>query len=98
MNWYVELQLLPLNAQGETLKDIIVNLFEAYKHSSDKTFCKYIKKKEDDWMEVNDVEPGILMALVKAKYQLLFQTKKWNAPTPEDKKLLALVAKLKWLK
>ena len=93
-NQYVEHQVLALRARGEHTTDLIVNLFKAYKVSSDRTFAEYLKKKEDDWMEGHTMQPAALMSLAKNKYHLLVQMKQWNAPTKDKAKILALQSKL----
>ena len=93
-NRYVEHQVLALRARGHHSTDLVVNLFEAYKTSSDKNFVDYIRKKEDDWMEGRPMEVEQLMNSAKHKYLLLVQAKKWNAPSPEEAKLMALQSKI----
>ena len=45
-------------------------------------------------MEGNPMLPDRLMSIAKNKYLLLVQTKQWNAPSPEQEKIMALESKL----
>ena len=47
-NKHVEHLVLSLCACGKHTTDLIVNLFAAYKRSSDSSFADYIRKKEDE--------------------------------------------------
>ena len=51
-NTYVKDLLDSLNARGETTHDLLSNVFKAYKSTTDKTFVEYIRKKEDQYDEV----------------------------------------------
>ena len=93
-NRYVEHQFLSLRARGQHTTDLIVNLLEAYKNSLDRNFTEYIRKKEDDWMEGRPMDEETLMSMAKHKYLLLVQAKRWNAPSPEEAKMIALQAKI----
>jgi hypothetical protein len=56
-NVYVRQLVQSLNARGEKIEDLLPNLFEAYKVAKDKDFINYIKFKENDYNEGQDVDP-----------------------------------------
>ncbi len=86
-----------LQARGQVTNDLLANLFKGYKAAQDKEFVAYIKKKEEDYEEGIDIEPDHLMNLAKNKYQILKQNEKWNAPSVEEEKIMALEAQIKKL-
>lgn len=93
-NEYVTSQLEALTARGEKTLDILAHLFKGYEAVSDSTFRDYIQQKKDAYQEGGQMSYKSLMALALTKYQVLVQTKKWNAPTAEEEKLIALRAEL----
>jgi hypothetical protein len=96
-NQHVKNQLDSLHARGETTHDLLSNLFKGYAAASDKTFQAYISKKEDEYDEGKDIDPVRLMNLALTKYKTLTEAGKWNAPTEEEEKIIALEAQLKKL-
>jgi hypothetical protein len=60
-----------LSSRGETTHDLLTNLFKGYKAASDRQFIAYIKKKEDDYDEGNNIDPTTLMTLAANKYKIL---------------------------
>ncbi len=97
-NQYVRTQLEALQARGETTHDLTTNLFRAFLTVKDKDFKEYIKRKESDYEENNErLEPEKLMSLAENRYKIRKLRGIWNAPSPEDEKIIALEAKLKQL-
>lgn len=45
-------------------------------------------------MKNKALHPDVLMAMTKHKYLILVQTKKWNAPSPKEAKIMALQCKI----
>jgi chromatin remodeling complex protein RSC6 len=97
-NLHVKGQLDALQARGQTTHDLLANLFKGYGAASDKTFRAYIKKKEEDYEEGIDIDTTRLMLLALNKYKTrLVEEQKWNAPSDEEAKIIALEAQLKKL-
>jgi hypothetical protein len=94
-NQYVKLSLEGLLARGETTTDLLTNLFKGYLTSSDKVFVKYIIGKQEQYEEGKHIEPVALMGLADIKFKTLVQKGQWNAPTPEEEKILALETQVK---
>jgi hypothetical protein len=94
-NQHVNTLIEGLSSRGETTHDLLTNLFKGYKAASDRQFIKYIKKKEDDYDEGNDINPTTLMTLAANKYKILKEKNEWEAaPSPDKEKVLALEAKI----
>jgi len=83
---------------GETTHDLLANCFKAYKSVKDCDFTTYIKKKEDEYEEGQDVNINMLMLQASNKYKTMFQNQTWNAPSPEEEKILALESQIQKLK
>ena len=64
----------------------------------DKTFGRYISSKEDAYDDGTTLSADSLMQQCANKYKLLVQQGKWNAPTSEEKEIIALKAELKQIK
>jgi len=97
-NEYVKDLMDTLTARGETTHDLLANLFKAYKSVKDCDFTTYIKKKEDEYEEGQDVDVDMLMLQASNKYKTMVQTGTWNAPSPEEEKILALESQIEKLK
>jgi hypothetical protein len=97
-NGYVKLLIDSLQARGETTQDLLTNLFKGYAVCSDKEFVSYIKRKHETYEEGTDIEPDNLMKLADTKYKILKEAGKWNAPSAEEEKIIALEAQIKGLK
>ncbi len=65
---------------------------------SDHDFTTYIKKKEDEYEEGQDVNINMLMLQASNKYKTMFENQTWNAPSPEEEKILALESQIQKLK
>ncbi len=75
---------------------LTTNLFRAYLIVKDKDLQEYIKRKEIDFEENNErLEPQKLMSLAEKRYKIRKLRGAWNAPSPEDEKIIVLEAKLK---
>lgn len=97
-NRYVQSQMLTLNAHGHTTEDLLANLFKGYAETSDRSFVQYIAKKVDDYEEGIVIGPNKLMQLALNKYNTLKEAGKWNAPTEEQNKIVALEAEVNKMK
>jgi hypothetical protein len=98
LNTHVKLLIGSLQARGETTQDLLTNLFKGYMECSDKEFVGYIKRKHETYEEGNDIEPDALMKLADTKYKILKEAGRWNAPSAEEEKILALEAQIKSLR
>ena len=86
-------------AQGETLKDLLVNLFKAYFLVPDVTFTNYIQKQKDDYDDGDDkVTENSLIAKGSLKHKILFKEGNYNVPTKEEQRIIALSAEFDELK
>jgi len=97
MNLHVQSLMEALNARGETTTDLLTNLFKGYKSAKDENFIKYIDLKEEFYEEGNALTATELMEFAKNKWSILKQKHMWNAPSPQEEKILALEAKVKKL-
>ena len=96
-NTHVKLLMDSLAARGEESHDTLVNLFKGYMATSDKTFTDYITRLQESYDDGLELTAEVLMQRAVDKYKNLKQTNKWNAPTEEEEKIIALEAKLKQL-
>ena len=94
LNMYVKTLLDQLSARGETSTDMLSNLFTGYMAAKDKSFVAYIDKKLELYEEGTHISPNQLMLWARQKYDLLRDKGVWNAPTPEEEKILALTAQV----
>ena len=97
LNEYVSTLLEQLYARGETTHDLFTNLLKGYKAAKDKKFVEYIEKKEEDYEDGTPITPQTLMELADNRFKVLKQKGVWNAPSPEEEKILALEAKIQKL-
>ncbi len=86
-----------LTARGQTTHDLLANLFEGYAAASDDAFVKYIGDKESDYDEGQNFTPEELMQLAYDKYATLKEKGEWMEPSEDQKKIIALEAKLEQL-
>jgi hypothetical protein len=93
-NKYVQGCVNALSARGATSEDLLVHLFEGYKVTSDKTFRLYVDKIELEHFDGRELTPNQLMGLMSTKYKQLVVQGKWDAPSAEDVKLMAMQAKI----
>jgi hypothetical protein len=94
-NTYVKDLMDSLYARGETTQDLLANVFKAYKAASDRNFVEYIRKKEDQYDEGEDINVDMLMLQASNKYKTMVQQGTWAAPSSEEEKIIALEAKIK---
>ena len=97
-NAYVKLLIDGLKSRGETTQDLLVNLFKGYMICTDKEFVGYIKRKQDQYEEGEQIDPDSLMKKAADKYKSLLQKGTWNAPDANEQKILALQSEIKKLK
>jgi len=96
-NQYVQDQLQSLHARGQDTQDLLSNLFKGYKATSDREFVQYIRLKENDYNEGNEISPQRLMQLALNRYNTMKEGGSWNAPSEEQTEIIALKAQLKKL-
>jgi len=89
-----------LRARGQSVDDVHTILFEAYLQGvPDATFHDYMRRLQDDWMDqtgdMRDATHEDIMKKAKAKYDLLVNSGKWGAKSPDQEKIIALEAQLK---
>ena len=94
LNMYVKAMLDQLAARGERSTDMLSNLFTGYLAAKDKAFVAYIDKKLELYDEGIPITPDQLMLWARQKYDLLKDKGMWNAPTPEEEKIIALMAQV----
>ena len=97
-NNHVRMLMDSLTARGETTQDLLTNLFKAYAACSDSTFVKYVADIQTKWEDGEEMTPERLMERVSNKYKIMKTKEVWNAPSAEQKKLVALGAKISELK
>ena len=92
---HVEELMRSLRARGESSDDLLANLFKGYGACADKVFVEYIGRKMEEWDEnAIQLTPESLMQRAMDKYKLLKTKELWEAPSPEEEKLIALEAKI----
>ena len=89
-NQYVKLMVHALGARGERTEDLLSNLFKGYAACSDKSFITYVGEKQDEYDEGADITADQLILLADNKYKNLKLKNKWNSPSDQDEKILAL--------
>jgi hypothetical protein len=95
-NHYVKSQMLVLTARGEQSQDLVTNLFKAYCTVKEAEFCTYIKNKESNHEDsLIQLNYETLLDLADNRYKILKAQGRWNAPSQEEEKIIALEAKLK---
>jgi hypothetical protein len=88
-----------LAARGETTHDLLTNLFRAYKSTSDKEFVRYIKDRETEYENGQDITAYTLMNnKAKNRYKPMKQNGDWNSPSEDEAKIIALQAEMKAFK
>ena len=97
-NAYVMMLIKSLDEHGEKTHDLLANLFKGYAACLDKTFVRYIAGKEEKYEEGEPMDPKKLMHLADTKFKTLMEKETWDAPSPEEEKIIALQAKLDNLK
>lgn len=80
------------------MQDLPVNLFKRCLMASDKQLMVHIQSKKEEQEEGKQTDLDMLMTLADNKCKTLKAEGTWNAPSPEEDKILALgvqVSKLK---
>ena len=91
-NHYVQMLIDSLTARGETIQDLITNLFKAYAAFSDSVFVRYISDIQTKWEEGEDIDSNKLMQRAADKYKIMKTKEVYNTPSVEQEKLVALQA------
>ncbi len=94
-NTYVKELIDQLTARGATTTDLLINLFKGYLAVEDKSFNTHILKKKEAYEEGGAQDEDSLMLLAKNKFTLLSDAGRYNMPSAEEEKILALQAELK---
>jgi hypothetical protein len=94
LNAFVKVTQDQLSAHGETTHDLLANLFKGCLSSKDPTFCRCIKKQQEDHDDGTGFTVDSLMTLASNKFKTLVEAGKWMALTDEQSKIIALEAKL----
>ena len=72
-------------------------MFTGYGNAKDEKFKTYIQTKKDLYNKATGIPPfdhGQLMVLAKNKYKAMKELREWDAPTAQDKELIALRAEV----
>ena len=86
-------------ACGATVYDPIGIIFEAYSVVPCYNFTTYMKQQHNDYLDGKlTVTQEALMATAKAKMDYLKLKGKWGAKSPDNKKIVAMVAEITNLK
>jgi hypothetical protein len=91
---YVQTQMAALNSRGARTEDLLTNLFKGYMAASDKEFRTYINTHQEEYFDGANLTPKALMQLALNKYKTLVEAERWNAPSDEEIKIIALEAKV----
>ena len=83
-----------LSARGDEASNLIMELFKGYKVASDHEFVKYIKTREDRYLEGEAFTDDLLMQLAFNKYTIMKENGEWGAPTEQEEQMTALSAEL----
>jgi hypothetical protein len=82
-------------AQGASVNNSISIIFEAYSVIPCYNFTTYMKRQHDDYLDRKfTITHEALMASAKAKMDYLKLKGKWGAKSPNNKKIVAMVAKI----
>jgi hypothetical protein len=93
-NRHVQELMTALHARGATTQDLLTNLFKGYKAASDKKFRLYVEHQESDYFDGLAITPQSLMNKMSTRYKQLILQKMWDAPSEEDKKIMAMQAQI----
>ena len=98
-NQYVKLKRGALMSHGENASGLITNLFVAYKGVQDSAFQTYMTAQQNAYEDGSkDFTEDQLMEVALNKYKVLMESDKWNTPSVQDSKIVALTAKIDALK
>jgi hypothetical protein len=94
-NDHVQEIIQNLAAGVETSNDTLVNIFDAYLSVPDHAFRRYIERKKETYYDgTEDITINALMDMALNKYNQLKQDGEWEAKTPEQEQIVALMAQL----
>ena len=80
-----------LSVRGEEPSNLIMELFKGYKVAADHEFIKYIRTREDRYLEGDTgLTDGNLMMITLNKYTIMKENGDWGAPTEQEEQLTAL--------
>jgi len=91
-NQHVRGLVMQLTARNEETTDLVTNLLKGYKECADKQFVDYVQRLEDRIDDGEVISSTTLMSRCLTKYKVKKQRNEWQAPTEEDRKLVALQA------
>ena len=98
INAYFDVIYTQILARGSTVDDPIAKLFDAYAAVPDYKFKTYMSKKQDAYHD-GDLGTGFthkkLMAQATAKFTYLTTRGMWGSKSPNEEKLIAMIADLK---
>ena len=98
-NDYVKLQRGALLARGEESTNLLVNLFDALASVPDVPFTQYVDRMKDDYDESDPkVTVDYLMDRCELKCKVLQRRGKYNVPSKEEEKIIALSAEVDRMK
>lgn len=98
-NEHVKTLVSSLQARGERTLDLLVNLFKGYKAVSDKKFVQYIEQREDEYNDGRlNLTADELMTAAELKYKTMVENGLWKQPSPEEQRIVALVARIDQMK
>jgi hypothetical protein len=85
-----------LEARGETSTDLLMYLFDAYLTCKDETFIDYIKVKQREYYDnkLPEYTPNDLMHHAEEEYKRLIMENKWEAPSQQEEKIIALLSEI----
>ncbi len=88
-----------LLSRGASVDDPIQILFDEYQVVPCYNFQTYIGRQYDDYLDGKlTLTHEVLLKMTKTKYNWLVSKKKWGTKSPDDKKIVAMAAKIKSLK
>jgi hypothetical protein len=92
---YVKQQLQTLTARGETIHDLVTNLFKGYLSVKCEKFVSFIERKKDSF-NANDIDftHETLMAVAEKHYDFMKLEGAWNSVSPHEQHVLALTTKI----
>ena len=79
-----------LKARGEITDDLMINLFKAYKVSSDGEFVGYIKTKRYKKNDGHNLSPDKLMTSDLNKFEILRKDNNLNPMSPDQEQITSL--------
>jgi hypothetical protein len=97
INSYFDVNYSKILARGSTVDDPIAKLFDAYLVVPDYNFKQYIAKKQDDYHDGSlgaNFTHENLMAQATAKFTYLMTRKIWGFESPDEERLIAMIANL----